>query len=1417
MLRKIAQVLTVLMLLSFTIDGLSQSQQAYRDMMDFSFATKDRRTLDEKSEDFLIALKRGDRRAFQIVNYDVLLAVIVRLKKEADEALKTKPATEVGYLKPLMWQMGAPPTIKDDENNEDFKRIRNNLVQATIPGIFNLDPRVRLAAASWLRNLRPDPSMMRAVKMAVGVDVQVIRYNRETDDFVFTAPRILETVSSWQEYYREKDLDYPSVFSPGAVETLAVTGGNGTSRIGGQGVNNERRVGNKFNADDAGDKNYVVTGLDARRWGSPTVYDNDRKWEKQLQKTGGAKLGAGGVVGGSAPPQSQADYYQRLNAAINIANKGLSPNDKLPDGRNFSMDIYSGDAAAKKKAMDEDMTESNRQSISTRFPGHTLVPKYIAAISTQKDPNTATNDELEALPENRDVYRYYPNMRRDAGNASLNNLPADQREKMELLLHQNWQQGTRVPIGQGRMYVYVNAFGEIVVGNPWVELTKLDMFITRHVWYKKLKEGNLNTLAVMSKDTFATLWMSIDGETPDVIPFLSTPVSTQRDTNTATTTTSTYKPMLDYKDIPVLLEGLRRNKVVSNRYVIARAIKDIYEHAETPATVKRQINIALWEEKRDTMRHDLEVGKLFHREMITVGKAPARPQYTPPLAGAAGMGAAGANMEVATDLDPYSPVGVAGPARVDRKVDLGFAQPNDEILANSNRVIVSNVDFVDNRTNTLLANRVDSKVAYDLDKLYKQRFYLLVGPDGVKRDYYQHRQEYSRLWRDGSVNMPVMLSDTTVGQGATQYPPLAGDKAKLAVNPDIRPVEPTTGAADVLGGTQFPNLLATGLAQNRRNSAAAQVTENVSFWEASRYIDSLVIYNIDRMAKAQGLINDIINGNGRSFLEARWEDLESAVVLTLKRLETLHRMQGKTWNNCEDPTRVRDGVAPNAKDDGCLVKPELTFFDGFVTLNLDSVIRNNSTTDPAISRTVAGLDGVARSVQVRREKEFVPIAEQVANITGNTYSEEKRNNIIQASLGGLFNKDPRVRLTAIHFLRSLGPDETMLEDVNKARNISAQTSSTDKSAETNDYRSAFIDTHVYRRNGQESPDVTAIADYLVLDKHKYEGAMDRDVDERAKGLKFYETFVAGQPSTAKYKQSIPHPNYKPEVNEFSRVLMLPTETATADPRPMRFYGFYQLKAPAEELEKLYKMIRRKQLVRAIKAGDVKSVQNLSRSEFTVLSEAVDNEWRGYVPFQSFHSLTADPEKRLPSRLAIFDGRDVKVIKEGYGNKNFLVQKGTAEFLIRFYNFYDKCTDFRTRATLANCNDGVGYEPNGTYKTEIRQAMYYYIQSDIVVPEFELAFNGENPDGRAVIRAGSDLSMHLNPGGERVYLSLPERIRKDIRDAVWGDYERLPEELKNILGIISTRAPRPNVLTYYNVMLGLEPRIPLGDAGDQLRD
>jgi hypothetical protein len=458
-------------------------------------------------------------------------------------------------------------------------------------------------------------------------------------------------------------------------------------------------------------------------------------------------------------------------------------------------------------------------------------------------------------------------------------------------------------------------------------------------------------------------------------------------------------------------------------------------------------------------------------------------------------------------------------------------------------------------------------------------------------------------------------------------------------------------------------------------------------------------------------------------------------------------------------------------------------------------------------------------LQIRRKLEFVPLGEQVKSFNGSNYSEEKRQAIVRAALGGLFNKDPRIRLTAIHFLRRMGPDDSMLADVEKARNITATATATVETAETDDYRSAFIDTYTYRRFGHETDALDVIADYYTMDAHKYEGAVNRDVEERAKGWKnYYELYVQKQlPDTAKYKISIPHPAYKKHINEFDRVSLLPSQGVGNPVRPARFYGYYQLKAPTEELEKLYKFIRRGQIVNAIRQGDVNAIRKITRSEFTILAEPIDNEWHGYVPLLSFHSESVDPGSRLPSKLAIFKGEDIRVLKTGIDNSNFLVKKGTAEYLIRFYNFYDKCTNFEKRTASTDCQGGKGYQPNGSFKKEIRDAMYYYIQDDIVVQEFELAFNGENPDGRAVIKAGSDLSYHLNPGGERVYLSLPERIRKDIRDAVWGDYEKLPDELQRILGIISTRAPRDNVLNYYNVMLGLEPRVPWGDAGDQLEE
>jgi len=1416
---QIPLIVAILLLFTFseqTQPVFSQSQQAYRYLNDFSYLTKDRRNSNEKAEDFIRALKRGDRRAFQEVTYNVLLRVIVRLKETSDltQTQTGKRVENVGFLRGFMLQMDG-----------DEARNRATLVKAALPGIFNLDPRVRLVAASWLRVLRPDASMMRAVKMAVGVDIRVIRYDHAKKDFVFTHPKILETVASWQEYYREKDLDWPGVFAPGAIETLAVQGREDkVTRIGGQGVNNNLtkmvdRDANTNAIDLAnGGNDFIVSGLDARRWGAPNMWDKDRNWEKALP------LGLNTEASNKVGPASLSDYYRRLNAAIKLAYYGVKDGQLLPDGNVFGDKLYEGKCkpgnfvthsgevrAVTCMQRSEDEEALNDASLVGMIPGvgNIIAPRPII-FDTVDDRMVTSEADLETNTNHRNAYRYYPDVLKDA---SLSKLPEDMRAKMRLLLGQNWQEGTRVPIGSGRMYVYVNAFGDMVVGNPWVELTKLDMFVTRYVWYNKIKAGYKKAMALISKDTFYTLWASIDGESPEVIPFLSV-------------TGTEPKFVCSESDVAVLIEGLLKNPVISNKYVILRALKGVYEQkplinnvkeACTPK-LKNDINIAIWEFKRDIDRIDVEVGKVLFNEAITVGYASARPSNYSVIDGG------GTASSTATLIDPYGPIGKGAAVSTIADKRIGFANANQEILSNSHRAIVSNCHFdaVNN------CGGLDSKTVNNLDRLFKQRFFNLTGPDGKSRDYYKHRNEFNMLWR--GTTMKLMMSDAERKNGDPSSVEWGGtENVDQGANLDLRMIEPLPTAARSRE-TRTDSLVALGFSSlpPSKKTTSGKVTKDVSLWEAARYVDSLVSFNIDRMKQAQEFIEAIRKGNSTAFRESKWDVVESAILLVLKRLETIHRYptsgQASIVAN-EDPTKVTTKAAGSPIEYKGV--PEVDFFDLWDNFK---VIDEYEDREPGIRTVkrykedtalgyveVTDPNEYGQNILVRKQKEFIPIAEQVRNVTKSTFGEEKRQNIVKAALGGIFNKDPRIRLTAIHFLRRMGADETMLEAVEKARNITATSSAVNESPESDDYRSAFIDTHAYHRYRLESANLKDTVDYFVIDQHKYEGAIDRDVEARYKGYTEYRLYVDNKLSeTAKYKQRIPHPAFDPVLNEYNRIAMLPSNGTGNPQQPARFYGYYQLKAPSEELEKLYKLIRRVQLVKQIRGGDVNVMKNINRSEFEILSEPVDDEWVGYVPFLSFHSVDVTPGARTPSKLASFNGNDIRVIKRGIDNPNFLVQKGTAMYLIQFYNFYDKCTDFAKRTGVTGCQDGKGYQPDGSYKREIREAMDTYIRNDIVVQEFELAFNGENPDGRAVIKAGSDLSMHINRGGERVYLSLPERIRKDIRDAVWGENERLPDELKNILGIISTRAPQDNVLNYFNVMLGIEPPVPQGDAGDQLQ-
>jgi hypothetical protein len=249
-----------------------------------------------------------------------------------------------------------------------------------------------------------------------------------------------------------------------------------------------------------------------------------------------------------------------------------------------------------------------------------------------------------------DRYRKYPNVIDEEG----------KRKGAELLFDQYHLMGKRVPLGQGRKYIYLNREGWILLATPWAELVKLDEFISRQIWWEKIRSGNKQVVGLLSKDSFATLYRSIDGESPEYIPMLSF---------------ATNLPMIRAEEtdrvVDALITGLLKNKVLSSRYAILRALKDIYvdryEKLKTSTGTKKKINIALWEFKREANRLDLHAGHELVREGLTLGKRSLK------------------------DDGPFVPIKPVGVGKRDEfeVVELGFRLPNDEILASSYRLVVA--------------------------------------------------------------------------------------------------------------------------------------------------------------------------------------------------------------------------------------------------------------------------------------------------------------------------------------------------------------------------------------------------------------------------------------------------------------------------------------------------------------------------------------------------------------------------------------------------------------------------------------------------------------------------------------------------------------------------------------------------------
>ena len=1073
--RKLIPSILLILILLFTFVALSFSQVRQQYLRDFSYLSADLRHMQQRVDDFIDDLKRGDLRAFRYITYDVLERAVLQIKDEAlrhktqliesfeshNKEISTSARNGIPFMEYLV---------------EYGNSSREKLVRCSLQGLFNLDPRVRLTAAHFLRKLRPDASMQRVVKMAVGIDSDWISYDRARRDFVFTPPRRLETVASRWEYYREKDLNWPTDVLPGQW-----------------GLNDHIHPGLNDNS--------ITTDLSTARWGETLPVPGNEEYRN-------IDLGAG-------RPEVTTRGYTRMS--------------------------------------DEDKAEYMRKvRQAQQYVGGEWKP-------------IVREDEIPFLPE-----EYYRRYRTQEGTDG---------ETVDLLSYQSAQVGDYVPMGQGVRYTYVNCDGYRVISNSWAETMKLDEFITRVIWYNKIKQKQMNCLAIISKDTFSALWRSIDGEIPQYIPFLST---------------ATNAPMLACEDVSVIAKGLHRNKNLLNKWVMIRSLKDIYKFGDCSQNVKEDINVALWEAKREINRRSYVHGLVLTKESLRVGKLDAVAEHIREVE--------------ALEVEDRG-------TRTIKKEELGFRLPNTEIRANGYRLITAN------KTEEM-ANR-ETKLS--IRQLRNNRIYAYKDENNDIIDYYRDKDRFYGLQR-----------------------------------------------------------------QYHGNSERE-------------------VINVNLLRRAQALINALLNGNGDAWRLATWPEVETAVILTLYRM---------------------------------MVKYEANPDDSYITTFMD---------------------------QLRMQDPTVIDEENVSgDYPDDSYSDGKSDNIMRACLGGLFNRDPRIRLECVHFLRRLGPNEDMLEYVIRAKSVMAIDSPISESPETDDYRSAFIDTNIFERKEDAM---------MQQPLYRYQG-----IDEP----------VPGDTSSTYGPIWIPRADYTVTGYEYQKGMFSNIEHNPDGSRSfIKYYGQYQLKAPSEELNKLYKFCLRDQLVNRIKSGDVTAITRMTRAEFSVLAEVIDDEYILQVPFASFHSEPfASGRQRItvqelrgtsvitdeiwsqhtgmPDKYAIFDAMDVSVIKKGIDSTNFLVQKGTAEYLIRFYNSYPAL--------------------RADKKREIQDALYFYKQDDIVVEEIVLAFEGQNPDGRAVIKVGTRLAEEMNPGGIRVYNSLPIGIRKDIRDAILDEQEEFPEALINILGVIGKRSP-----------------------------
>jgi hypothetical protein len=1420
---------------------------------------KDITTREERAANFINAVKSGDTTAFRLVTYDVIAGIYDPAGTGRTPAIgpfsqineNTVPINIDRDLKDVALSISeytlTTPNVIDTIriisalNNVSFveylcdgdvspqSETRQRVIRATLQGLYNLDPRIRLTALEWLRRLRPDGVMFRDVERAVEY----------------------ETVASSYEKYRPKNIDIPSIDEPGAYDTnfdkLDYYYNVDESTIYYPFDEYDAETGDMVHPDDK--KNYYdengniisltearpnATQLDARKWGNGNPFDPDRRLY-EIYKYIDVMMEAGALRRFRNTQDGYLLGYQyRLGAAYQ---------------NDFSQAFERGESYMNVESWED----------------------FVRRINSATDGNTSINVTVPDGSIN--------------ANAMLNEIMA-----------------TMVPIGHGDKYFYRNVRGRRVMGNSWAELIKLREFIVRAIWYDKIVNLELNSLVIISKDSFKTLYLSIDGEAAEDIPFLSTGL--RYDTgNTDVTGKYTYPvikdpkeqprgPMLDQRHIPVLIQGLLKNPVYSTKWVIARALKDIYVMTETTAENKSRINWALRQAKYDALAKDVIKGAVLHEELITVGKIDFTQEYNyqvvaldsderypNPPASATYAGGVYIPRKRGVTQEQQGPVGITG-----------FAIPNDEVIARRYTELV-----------------------------YKQGYNFTQAPTTPAQALQQNQLSFADRVMDSFSFYRYVLNERGNPVPASAI---------------VRRVEGTQGDTDYTAPvvTYYSN-------RDEYLRAKAWYYQQLAGNPSRTFLDvePKPLFNVDHYNRVVNFINRVYEGDNEVMTTVAWEVVESAQLLVMYRLFLMMESEMNLTGNPSDLEYFLESAKLLYERNS-----RLSFFDAFLETEYAERIDLESIKVDYTNYSVAEETGTYKIGPEKydyfwrfiespdnddvngREVTLDNIASKVKNWStlGYTptlkknFTQPQRSNFISASLSGLYNKDPRVRLTAIHWLRRLGPSEEMFEEVRKARGILRQDDIIDTTLVTglgndttslspieeydldqtdpfNDLfrqdrpdtsldRVEFFDTNIYHRNNypelfEALPGNDTLARYrreilfnsipsqrqqfanaqmdtsMIVDVNAYPPSTNNtgDLENRNRHFHAYIYIVSqdfqkfnyyrlnireeGDPgeiiSLDDMKPTVAgglnYPRFEfvnnvgqqvlegiasyssltPQDRDLLQIITIANPLYTEDRYEFEFksWGMYQFKSPSEELEKLYRFILRERLVNRIRSGREADIfVGMSRFEFSILALPLDYEYVLRIPMSSFFGLDPNygspvqagvnigginilngdynPDKAfvLPkgelleianedgildayTKYPIFRENQIAFIAQGVDNPNFQVQKGTAEFLIRFYNYY------------SNLGESI--------KRDIRDAMFYYKQDDIVIEELTLAIEAEQPQGRAIIKAGSRLGNELNPGGVRQYRQiLPAELRRDVRRTINREVQSFDREIANILGV-----------------------------------